>query len=118
MYMALNMLGRQIHTAEPLVPVPSAFEVEMAIEELKSHITRYWSDPSRTDYKAGNTTIHSEIHKLINSIWNKEELPEEWKESITVHIYKKGNKTDCSHCRGISLLSTTYKILSSILLSR
>jgi len=23
-----------------------------------------------------------EIHKLIISVWNKEELPEEWKESI------------------------------------
>ena len=27
----------EIHTAEPLVPGPSAFEVELAIEKLKSH---------------------------------------------------------------------------------
>jgi len=27
----------EIHTAEPLVPKPSAFEVELAIEKLKSH---------------------------------------------------------------------------------
>ena len=27
----------EIHTAEPLVPEPSAFEVEVAIEKLKSH---------------------------------------------------------------------------------
>ena len=33
-------------------------------------------------------------------------------------ISKKDNKTDCSNYRGISLLSTTYKILSNILLSR
>ena len=26
-----------IHTAEPLVPEPSAFEVQLAIEKLKSH---------------------------------------------------------------------------------
>jgi len=26
---------REIHTAEPLVPEPSAFEVEMAMEKLK-----------------------------------------------------------------------------------
>jgi hypothetical protein len=37
MYMGLYMLGRQIHTAVPLVPAPSAFEVEMAIEKLKRH---------------------------------------------------------------------------------
>jgi uncharacterized protein YfaP (DUF2135 family) len=36
----------------------------------------------------------AEIHKLIISIWNKEELPEERKESIIVPIYKKGDKTD------------------------
>jgi len=28
---------REIHTAEPLVPEPSAFEVELVIEKLKSH---------------------------------------------------------------------------------
>jgi hypothetical protein len=27
----------EIHTAEPLVPEPSAFEVELSIEKLKSH---------------------------------------------------------------------------------
>jgi hypothetical protein len=68
--------------------------------------------------KAGGRTIQSETLKLINSIWNKEELLEQWKESIIVHIYKKGDKTDHSNYQGISLLSPTYKILSNILLSR
>ena len=27
----------ELHTAEPLVPEPSAFEVELAIDKLKSH---------------------------------------------------------------------------------
>ena len=45
-------------------------------------------------------------------------LTEEWKESIIVPIYKKGDKTDCNNYRGISLLPTTYKILYNILLSR
>jgi hypothetical protein len=55
---------------------------------------------------------------LIKLIWNKEELPHQWKESIMVPIHKKGDKTDCSNYRGISLLSISYKILSNILLSR
>ena len=59
-----------------------------------------------------------EICKLITSIWKKEKLPEEWKESIIVPIHKKGDKTDFNNYRGISLLPTTYKILSNIVLSR
>jgi hypothetical protein len=60
----------------------------------------------------------SEIHKFVNSICSKDELPDQWKESITVPIYKKSNKTDCSNYRGISLLSTSYKISFNILVSR
>jgi hypothetical protein len=68
--------------------------------------------------RAGGELLQSEIHKLINSVWNKEELPDQWKESIIVPIHKKGDKTDCNNYRGISLLSTSYKILSNILFSR
>jgi hypothetical protein len=39
----------EIHTTEPLVPEPSAFEVEMVIEKLIRQITWYLSNPSRTD---------------------------------------------------------------------
>jgi hypothetical protein len=90
----------------------------MVIEKLKRHKSSGIDQIPAEVIKAGGTTIHSEIHKLINSIWNKEELPEQWKESIIVPIYKNSDKTDCSNYRGISLLSTTYKILSNILLSR
>jgi hypothetical protein len=108
----------EIHTAEPLVPEPSDSEVEMAIEKLKRHKSPGTDQIPAELIKAGGRTIPSEIHKLINSIWDKEELPEQWKESIVVPIYKKGDKTDFSNYRGISRLSTTYKILSNIRLSR
>ena len=39
----------ELHTAEPLVSEPGAFEIEMAIETLKRQITRYCSNPSRID---------------------------------------------------------------------
>jgi hypothetical protein len=68
--------------------------------------------------KAGGKTLYSEIHRLICSIWNKEELPQQWKESMIVPIYKNGDKTDCNDYWEISLLSTAYKILSNILLVR
>ena len=99
------------------MPEPSAFEVELAIEKLNSHQSWGIDEIPAELNKAGGRTICSEIHKLIICIWNKEELPEEWKESIKVPIYK-GDKTDCSNYRDTSLLTTTYKILSNILLSR
>jgi hypothetical protein len=44
--MGLMMLGRQsrIHTAEPLVPKPSSFEVEIAIEKLKKVLIKFWQN--------------------------------------------------------------------------
>jgi len=108
----------EIHTAEPLVPEPSASEVELAIEKLKSHKSPGIDQIPAELIRPRGKTIHCEIHELIIPIWNEEELPEEWKELIIVPVYKKGDKTDCSIYRGISLLPTTYKILSNILLSR
>jgi hypothetical protein len=69
-------------------------------------------------YKARAETFRFEIHKLINSVWNEEELPDKWKKSVIVPVYKKGYKTDCSNYRGMSVLSTPCKILSNILPSR
>jgi hypothetical protein len=64
----------------------------------------------------GETSL-PEIHKLINSIWNTGELPNQWKECVILPIHK-GDKTDCSKYQGIPLLSTLYWILCNILLSK
>ena len=108
----------EIHAVEQLVPEPSAFEVELAIEKLKNHKSPGSDQIPAELIKAGGRTIRYEIHKLIISIWNKEELPDEWKESIIVPFYEKGDKTNCNKYRCISLFPTAYKILSNILLLR
>jgi len=116
LYPVVTQPVAEIHTAEPLVPEPSALEAELPIEKLKSHKSPGIDQIPAELIIAGGSTIRCAIHKLIIAIWNKEELPGEWKESIRVPIHKKGDKTDCSNYRGISLLTTMYKILSSILL--
>jgi len=42
-------------------------------------------------------------------------LPQQWKQSTSVPVYKKGNETDYSNSTGISLLPTTYKILPNVI---
>jgi hypothetical protein len=109
---------KHIYAAEPLVTEHSLVEVEIAIGKLKSYKSPPVTQIQAELIKAGGETLHSEIHRLTYSIWNKKELPQQWKESIILPIYKKGDKTDYNNYQGISLLSTTYKILSNILLAR
>jgi hypothetical protein len=104
-----NVRQAEIHTVELLVPEPSVSEIELAIDKLKSHKSPGNDKIPAELIKAGGRTISCEIHRLIISIWNKEELPEdrerererEWKQSIIVPLYKKGDKTDCNNYRGI-----------------
>jgi hypothetical protein len=78
-------------------------EVETPIED----VNRYKSPgidliPAEL-IQAGGDTSCSEIRKLVSFVWNKEELPDQWKEPAIVSVYKKGD----SNYRGISLLSTS-----------
>jgi hypothetical protein len=107
-----------MHTAEPLVSDPSPFEIEIAFAKFKSYKSPGSDQIPAELIQAGGEILHSEIHKLINSVWNKTDLPGQRNEMIILSIYKKSDKTDCSNYRGISLLSTSYKILSNIPLSR
>ena len=104
-----------IHTAESLVPEPSAFNLELAVENLRSHKLPGIDQIPAELFKAGGRTIRHEIHKLIISIWNKEEFPEEWDESFILPFYKHGIKeivviTEVFH------FCQRRKILSKILL--
>jgi hypothetical protein len=104
----------EIHKAEPLLP----FEVQIVIAKLKRYkLPSSYQIPGKL-IQAGDAILRSEIHKCINSISNKEDLPHQWKESIIAPVRKQGNKTDCSNYYRISLLSTSYKFVSNILLSR
>jgi hypothetical protein len=65
-----------IYTAEPLVPDPSLVEVEIAIGMLKSYKPPGTNQIPAELIKAGGETLYSGIHRLICSIWNKEEFPQ------------------------------------------
>jgi hypothetical protein len=107
-----------IHMSESLVSEHSLVEMENTIGKLKRYKYLGTDQIPAELIKTGGETLCSEIHKLNCSIWNKEKLPQQWKEFIIVPIHKKGDTTDCNNYRGISLLSTAYKILSNILLPR
>ena len=87
----------EIQTAEPLIPDPTLSEVEIAIEKLKKYNPPGIDQIPTELIQDGENSLLIEIYKLVLAIWKKEMLPEQWKESIIVPIYKKGEKTNCSN---------------------
>ena len=58
------------------------------------------------------------LYSLFEEIWEKEEIPAEWKEGYLIKIPKKGDLSRCDNYRGITLLSVPGKILNRIILER
>jgi hypothetical protein len=79
----------EVHTAEQLVPGPSCLEVEIATTKLKKYKSLGSDQILAELIQVGGEILPSAIHKHINSVWNKEEFPDQWKESIIVPIHKK-----------------------------
>jgi hypothetical protein len=84
----------EVHTAEPLVPGPSRLEVQIAIAKLKMYKSPVSDEIPAELIPAGGKILLSAIHKLINCVWNKEELPDQWNECIIVPVHKKCDKID------------------------
>jgi len=108
----------EFHTADPMIDEPTISEVKSAIKKLKNYKAPGIDLIPAELMKWGGGRLTEEIQKLITLIWNKETLPEQWKDSIIIPIFKKGDKMSCNNYRGISLLPTCYKILSNILVAR
>jgi hypothetical protein len=64
----------EVNTAEPLVYGPSRLEVEIAIVKLKKYKSPLCEHIPAEVIQAGEKILFSAIHKLINSLRNKEEL--------------------------------------------
>jgi hypothetical protein len=104
----------EVHMAEPLVPGPSLLKVEIAIAKLKKYKSPGSEIPAELIHVGGEILL-SAIHKLINSVWNKENCLSVEGIYYCTNSEKKGDTTYCNNYRGISLLSTSYNILLNLL---
>jgi hypothetical protein len=50
--------------------------------------------------------------------WIKCEIPNEWTIIIVKPLFKKGDRSDCSKYRGISLLTAWYKVYTRVIAGR
>ena len=55
---------------------------------------------------------------LFKQIWQEEQIPDDWHRGLIVKISKKGDTTQCTNWRGITLLSVVSKVFTRVILAR
>jgi len=59
------------------------------------------------------------LTNLFNKIWTATRIPQDWRKSTLVPVYKnKGDAQDCSNYRGIKLMSHTMKLWERVIEQR
>ena len=62
--------------------------------------------------KYGGESLCDELALLFNKILENGEIPEAWKHSFTIPIFKKGDRKVSDNYRGITLLSAVLKLFT------
>ena len=97
---------------------PSKNEIDVAIKKLKSNKSPGVDTIPPEAFKFGGNVLRKRIHNLLLLIWEQEDVPKNWRNSVLVPVFKKGSKHMCQNYRGISLIDIASKIITSIIRSR
>ena len=93
-------------------------EIRKALKSMKKGKAAGIDNIRPEALSAGGEVTVEVLWMLLKKIWDKEEVPKEWKRGILVKLPKKGDLSDCGNWRGIMLLVIASKILSRVLLER
>ena len=97
---------------------PSKEEIMKAIKNLKDRKATGPDNIPAEAIKADKDISTELLYNLLGKIWEREEIPVEWKEGHLIKLPKKGDMHECTNYRGIMLLSVPGKILNRIILDR
>ena len=98
---------------------PSVDELSKVLKQTNSGRTSGKDDIPAEIYKVAGPRAMEVYLDIIQSIWDQEKMPENFRDALIVALYKnKGSKADCGHYRGIFLLSIAGKIFAHIALNR
>ena len=115
---AVLRIPKQPFKAE-LDEVLSVKEITKAIEKLRSGKAAEVDRIPPELWKDGGPALHSKLHELLGCCWEQGKLPSDLRDSFIVPWYKnKGENSDRSNHRSITLLSIAGKILARVLPNR
>ena len=97
---------------------PETNEIKEAIKLLKNGKAPGSDNIHPEMLKADIDLISSILQPLLAEIWTTEQIPPKWKQGLIIKIPKKGDPSQCSNWRGITLLNTINKIVAIIIQRR
>lgn len=106
------------HTNTSSVQRFSESEVLRQVKKLKSEKSPGPDGITNEYIKLARTLLLTPITILWNKILEEETVPQLWRESEIILLYKKGNPADIGNYRPISLMPCLYKLFASCLLER
>ncbi|MCJ8738186.1 hypothetical protein PDJAM_G00032520 [Pangasius djambal] len=94
-------------------------EVRKALKRMKSGKAVGPDDITVEVWKCLGEAAVEFLTSLFNRVLESEKMPEEWRRSVLVPIFKnKGNVQSCSNYRGIKLMSHTMKLWERVVEAR
>ena len=94
-------------------------EVKTALKKMKKGNARGSDDiPVEVWLVLGDVGIGL-LTKLMNNLLKGDRMPDEWRKSVLIPIYKgKGDSKECGNYRGIKLMSHTMKLWQRVVEAR
>jgi len=99
-------------------PVPSVEEIEKALKSMKPGKAVGPDKIPAEMLRIGGETVARELHRIIECVWESGQWPEDWTRSTFIPLYKKGDPTQCSNYRTISMISHASKVLLKVIQDR
>ena len=109
----------QMPVLHELDSVPTCEELERAISAASSGKSPGLDGIAIEIVKQCSTVLLKPLHDLLVVCWETGELPQNFKDSKLITLYKnKGDRSMCDSYRGISLLSVVGKVFARVVLKR
>ena len=97
---------------------PTKNEILKAIKSLKNNkapgIDNITAEVLKTDIRF----VTEWLYDLFYKIWNAQSVPEDWCRGLIIKLPKKGDRTQCTNWRGVTLLSVPSKVFCKIIQMR
>ncbi|KAK3561816.1 hypothetical protein QTP86_014395, partial [Hemibagrus guttatus] len=108
-----------VNSVEQKVDKIRKYEVRKALKRMKSGKAVGPDDIPVEVWKCLGEAAVEFLTSLFNRVLESERMPEEWRRSVLVPIFKnKGDVQSCSNYRGIKLMSHTMKVWERVVEAR